>query len=45
MAKLIPVGRRAQSDEVAALVLYLCSHEAGFVTGARIVINGGQRLP
>ncbi|MFM0134278.1 beta-ketoacyl-ACP reductase, partial [Paraburkholderia sediminicola] len=29
---------------VAALVLYLCSREAGFVTGANIAINGGQHL-
>ncbi|RDK03429.1 acetoacetyl-CoA reductase [Paraburkholderia lacunae] len=40
----IPVGRLGQPDEVAALVLYLCSHEAGFVTGANIAINGGQHL-
>ncbi|MFT4439534.1 SDR family oxidoreductase [Caballeronia sp. 15715] len=30
--------------EVAGLVLYLCSREAGFVTGANIAINGGQHL-
>ncbi|SHK85973.1 SDR family oxidoreductase, partial [Paraburkholderia terricola] len=40
----IPVGRLGQPDEVAALVLYLCSREAGFVTGANIAINGGQHL-
>jgi acetoacetyl-CoA reductase len=40
----IPVGRLGQPDEVAALVLYLCSHEAAFVTGANIAINGGQHL-
>lgn len=40
----IPVGRLGQPDEVAALVLSLCSREAGFVTGANIAINGGQHL-
>jgi acetoacetyl-CoA reductase len=40
----IPVGRLGQPEEIAALVLYLCSREAGFVTGANIAINGGQHL-
>jgi acetoacetyl-CoA reductase len=40
----IPVGRLGQPAEVAALVLYLCSREDGFVTGANIAINGGQHL-
>jgi acetoacetyl-CoA reductase len=40
----IPVGRLGEPDEVAALVLYLCAREAGFVTGANIAINGGQHL-
>ena len=40
----IPVGRLGEPEEVAALVAYLCSHEAGFVTGANIAINGGQHL-
>jgi acetoacetyl-CoA reductase len=40
----IPVGRLGKPEEVAALVLYLCSDDAGFVTGANIAINGGQHL-
>ncbi|WP_224006279.1 acetoacetyl-CoA reductase [Cupriavidus pinatubonensis] len=40
----IPVGRLGQPEEVAALVLFLCSREAGYVTGANIAINGGQHL-
>jgi acetoacetyl-CoA reductase len=40
----IPAGRLGQPAEVAALVQYLCSHEAAFVTGANIAINGGQHL-
>ncbi len=40
----IPVGRLGESDEVAALVAYLASEAAGFVTGADIAINGGQHM-
>ncbi|MGH8521483.1 MAG: acetoacetyl-CoA reductase [Cupriavidus necator] len=40
----IPVGRLGQPEEVAALVLYLCSREASFMTGANLAINGGQHL-
>ena len=40
----IPVGRLGQPEEVAALVAYLCSQDAAFVTGANISINGGQHL-
>ena len=40
----IPVGRLGQPDEVAGLIIYLCSQEAAFVTGANISINGGQHM-
>jgi acetoacetyl-CoA reductase len=40
----IPLGRLGQPDEVAALVAYLASDEAAFVTGANIAINGGQHM-
>lgn len=40
----IPVGRLGEPDEVAALIAYLCSDEAGFLTGANIAINGGQHM-
>jgi acetoacetyl-CoA reductase len=29
---------------VAALVRYLCSDDAGFMTGSNIAINGGQHM-
>ena len=38
----IPVGRLADPKEIASLVSYLCSEEAGFMTGATLNINGGQ---
>jgi len=40
----IPMGRLGNPGEVAALVAYLCSDDAGFVTGANIAINGGQHM-
>ena len=40
----IPMGRLGKPEEVAALVLYLCSDDAGFVTGANLAINGGQHM-
>ncbi len=40
----IPVGRLGEPSEVAALIAYLASDEAGFVTGANLAINGGQHM-
>lgn len=40
----IPVGRLGDVNEVAALVEFLCSDEAGFATGADFSINGGQHM-
>jgi 3-oxoacyl-[acyl-carrier protein] reductase len=38
---LIPVGRMGEPQEVAALVAYLCSTQAAFITGEVVDINGG----
>ena len=40
----IPVGRLGEADEIGALVTYLCSDEAGFITGSTLTINGGQYM-
>ncbi|NCI46915.1 SDR family NAD(P)-dependent oxidoreductase [Sediminibacterium soli] len=36
-----PIGRMASTEEVAGLALYLCSAEAGFITGNDYPIDGG----
>jgi acetoacetyl-CoA reductase len=40
----IPMGRLAQPDEIAGLVSYLASEDAGYITGANISINGGLHM-
>ena len=37
----IPVGRFGQPEEIAQLAVYLCSEDAGFITGTDVVIDGG----
>ncbi|HEV7378607.1 MAG TPA: SDR family oxidoreductase [Dyadobacter sp.] len=41
LSKTQPIGRMAKPDEIGALALYLCSDEAGFVTGCDYLIDGG----
>jgi acetoacetyl-CoA reductase len=40
----IPVGRLGQAQEIARGVAFLCSDDAGFVTGSTMSINGGQHM-
>ena len=40
----IPVGRLGKTSEIAAMVGFLASDEASFVTGAQIAVNGGQHM-
>ncbi|WP_213982286.1 acetoacetyl-CoA reductase [Sphingomonas sp. dw_22] len=40
----IPVGRLAEPNEIARCIAFLCSEDAGFVTGATISVNGGQYM-
>jgi len=40
----IPMGRLARPEEVAAVVAFLVSEEAGYITGANISVNGGMHM-
>jgi acetoacetyl-CoA reductase len=40
----IPMGRLGEPDEIAGLIAYLVSEDAGFMTGANLAINGGQHM-
>ena len=37
-----PVGRVGNPTDIANMVLYLCSDQAGFITGENICVDGGQ---
>jgi NAD(P)-dependent dehydrogenase (short-subunit alcohol dehydrogenase family) len=41
LSKGQPIGRMAAPEEIASLVLFLCSDEASFITGCDYPIDGG----
>lgn len=41
LSKTQPIGRMGKPEEVAGLILYLCSDEASFITGSDYPIDGG----
>ena len=42
--QMYPLGRIGRPEEVTSLVLWLCSSEAAFITGAAIPVDGGALL-
>lgn len=40
----IPVNRLGKADEIGKAVAFLCSEDAGFITGATLSANGGQYM-
>jgi acetoacetyl-CoA reductase/3-oxoacyl-[acyl-carrier protein] reductase len=43
-AAQIPVGRIGTAEDIAAAVVFLCSDEAGYITGHTLNVNGGLYL-
>jgi 2-hydroxycyclohexanecarboxyl-CoA dehydrogenase len=41
-AKLIPVGRMGQPEDIANACAWLASEDSGYVTGQTIGVNGGR---
>ena len=44
MLKRIPANRLGSVGDVAALVAFLCSDQAGYITGETLKVNGGMYL-
>jgi 3-oxoacyl-[acyl-carrier protein] reductase len=44
MLQQIPLGRLGAPQEIAALVAFLCSDVAGYITGETVHINGGMHM-
>jgi NAD(P)-dependent dehydrogenase (short-subunit alcohol dehydrogenase family) len=44
LAKDIPVGRTATTEEVAAVITFLSSRDASYLTGTTVDINGGSHI-
>ena len=45
MEKSIPLGKLGDPEDVAYAMLFLASHEAKYITGQTLVVDGGQTLP
>jgi 3-oxoacyl-[acyl-carrier protein] reductase len=43
-AKDIPVGRLGRPQDIAAAITFLCSEDAGYITGEEIDVNGGMHM-
>ncbi|HVY46719.1 MAG TPA: 3-oxoacyl-ACP reductase FabG, partial [Minicystis sp.] len=44
MLKAIPLGRTGRAEEVAAVIAFLCTDEASYVTGQTLRVNGGMHV-
>ena len=44
VAREIPLGRLETGDDVAAAIAFLCSDDAGYITGEAVNVSGGQTM-
>ena len=44
MGKMVPLGRAGTSEDIAATCAFLCSEQAGYITGQVIGVNGGMYI-
>lgn len=44
IAKVIPLGRMGAVDDIAAMVDFLCSEKAGYITGQVFSVDGGMSM-
>ena len=44
MAKMVPLGRAGTPEDIASACSYLCTEEAGYITGQIIGVNGGMYI-
>ncbi len=44
VAPMVPVGRAATPDDIAAMAAFLCSEDAEYITGQVIGVNGGMYI-
>ena len=45
MEQAIPLGKLGDPEDVGYAMLFLASHEAKFITGQTLVVDGGQTVP
>ncbi|KAI1114232.1 NAD(P)-binding protein [Nemania sp. NC0429] len=44
MVKQVPLGRLALPEEIAEMILFLCSPKSSYITGSSMIVDGGMSL-